>query len=216
MKHIFCPQCGAECDEAANFCPQCAYDLAHLRCTVSAAICRYPKAPFGKRLLAFLLDCLIASALCVPATILFTIIVLKDSHVHVQGYVDTDFGAASINACGGHSGDGILVAIVVLLSLLPVVYGFVKDGLGKGQSWGKRAMGLMVVNLPANKPCSVGRSCLRTLITALIQCVPVVGWCIEPLMVLATDDGRRLADKGADTQVVEANLFGDMLDSKKI
>jgi uncharacterized RDD family membrane protein YckC len=154
---------------------------------------------------------MIGAALSIPSVALYIIwgvknILPTDFNLSVQGlgyngYINTD------SACCMHGGNYSLLVIGTILWLLPIIYGFVKDGLGKGQSWGKRTVGLMVVHLPSNRPCSVGQSCLRTLVTALVQCIPVIGQFIEPLMVLATDDGRRLADKGADTQVIDVNQF---------
>jgi uncharacterized RDD family membrane protein YckC len=81
-------------------------------------------------------------------------------------------------------------------------YGFVKDGLGRGQSLGKRATGLMVVHLPTNRPCSIGRSAVRTLVLYLSNVLPFVGWLIEPILVIVTQDRRRLGDRAASTQVI--------------
>jgi uncharacterized RDD family membrane protein YckC len=93
------------------------------------------------------------------------------------------------------------------LYFVPLVYAFIKDGLGEGQSWGKKAVGLMVVYLPNNSACSKGQSSLRCLIGSLLGIIPFIGWLIEPIMVLATEDGRRLADKVANTQVIDKNMF---------
>jgi uncharacterized RDD family membrane protein YckC len=90
-----------------------------------------------------------------------------------------------------------------ILWLIPFVYTLVKDGLGKGQSRGKKMLGLMVAYLPDNVPCTLGDSFVRSLVGA----IPVVGWFVEPAMVLVTADGRRLADKAANTQVIEKRLF---------
>ena len=37
----------------------------------------------------------------------------------------------------------------------------------------------------------------------LLLIIPFVGWLIEPIMILASDDGRKLSDKGANTQVID-------------
>jgi len=41
----------------------------------------------------------------------------------------------------------------------------------------------------------------------LVAIIPFVGWLIEPNMVLATEDGRKLGDKAANTQVIDKNNF---------
>ncbi|HEU4630487.1 MAG TPA: RDD family protein [Gemmatimonadaceae bacterium] len=141
---------------------------------------RYRKAPLGARLGASLLDGLIGTAAWLPGIVLI--------------------------AMGG-AGEGEGIAIVGTLVLVigfvwALYYSFVKDGWGTGASFGKRAVGLMVVHLPTNQPCTKGQSALRALVLLLLNFVPFIGWLIEPILVLAADDGRRLGDRAADTQVV--------------
>ena len=88
--------------------------------------------------------------------------------------------------------------------VVAMVYGFIKDGLGNGQSWGKKFMNIRVIKIADSSKCTKGASALRYLITLVINCVPLVGCLIEPIMVLSTKDSRRLADKAAGTMVVEA------------
>ena len=145
----------------------------------------YPKASLGNRFLAYLLDSLIIVGLAMPAMLLFII---------GMAQIDNDYVGI------------FLLAISILLFSIPLIYSFVKDGLGTGQSWGKKAVGLMVVSLPNNTPCSMSTSSLRGLIGVLIGLIPL-GWIIEPIMVLATEDGRRLADKTANTQVIEVYKY---------
>ena len=188
-----CPKCGTEISAGAKFCQNCGYHLepAFTENPVyqQHAPKRYPKAPLGKRFLAYLLDKFIKLGLAIPA-----IIFIVKGAIQLKEY--------------GKSEEAILTLVVgVALCLLPLVYVFIKDGLGKGQSWGKQAVGLMVVYLPNNTPCTIGQSCLRGLVGVLLKLVPVVGRLIEPIMVLADSDGRRLADKAANTQVIDENLF---------
>lgn len=150
----------------------------------------YPKASLGSRFIAALLDRLIMVGLSIPAVIFYVI------------------GVSKLHSYYGSSDDAVPFLIVaVFLYFIPVVYSLIKDGLGEGQSWGKKAVGLMVVSLSHNTPCTMGQSCLRCLIGGLLALIPFVGWLIEPIMVLATEDGRRLADKVASTQVIEKNVF---------
>jgi len=147
----------------------------------------YPKASLGNRFLASLLDSFIMIGLLTPALLFYFL------------------GIAAL-ASSTTDASILFFIIAVCLYILPFIYSFIKDGLGEGQSWGKKAVGLMVVHLPNNTPCTKGRSALRGLIGFLISFVPL-GWMIEPIMVLATDDGRRLADRVANTQVIDKNLF---------
>lgn len=160
----------------------------------------YPKASLGKRLIAIILDILIIMPLSIPTIIIF-----------FRGFVSiisSSFG-------GSESSDNPLLYIAaVFMFIIAFIYGLIKDGLGEGQSWGKKAVGLMVVYLPNNTPCTKGQSCLRYLsgfLVGIIAIIPVIGWLIalliEPVMVLATVDGRRIADKIANTQVIEKKVY---------
>ena len=72
-----------------------------------------------------------------------------------------------------------------------------------GQSFGKRFMGIRVINLDDGMPCTYARSAIRQLITSLLCNVAFIGLIIEPLIVLIDDDGRRIADRVANTFVVQ-------------
>ncbi len=150
----------------------------------------YTKASLGSRFLASLLDGLITMGLAIPSIIFL-----------IMGFVALD-SYDSDDAIG-------LFVVAAFLYIIPLIYSFIKDGIGNGQSWGKKAVGLMVVHLTTNTPCTMGNSALRALIGGLLNCIPCVGWIIEPIMVLAAQDGRRLADKVAGTQVIDVNLFNN-------
>ena len=224
MNTYNCPKCNTEFEKGTKFCTCCGYYLELLKCVkcgkaypaginfcpddggavipeafrygstqnqLRNASGIYPKATIGYRFLALLIDRFIAYGLAVPAALFYVI--------GIAQYENHDGSAISV----------VLIVFAVLLFFIPLTYRFIKDGLGKGQSWGKRAFGLMVVHLPTNTPCTKGQSCLRALISIILNIVPFVGWLIEPIMVLATADGRRLADKIANTQVIEARLFNN-------
>lgn len=93
------------------------------------------------------------------------------------------------------------------LIIMALWYIFVKDGLGSGQSWGKRAMDLMVVDIKTNKPCTKSKSLARNLAMTGLQAIPYIGWLIEPIAVLADDDGKRLGDKATGVMVVETSEY---------
>ena len=149
---------------------------------------KYPKASLGNRFLAALLDGLISTGLSIPAILFFVAAMEK-----TKGY-DND-------------GAGGLIFIAILFYLIPVIYSLIKDGLGQGQSWGKRPLDLMVVNLDNNAPCDKGKSFFRNFISTLVAIIPFIGWLIEPIMVIATDDGRKLGDKAANTQVIDKKFY---------
>jgi uncharacterized RDD family membrane protein YckC len=98
-----------------------------------------------------------------------------------------------------------IVNVLLFISSIiwAIYYTFTKDSHNEGRSIGKRAMGLMVVNVSTNQPCSAGESSIRALIKGLVGAVPFIGWCVEPGFVLFSEDGRRLGDRAAGTQVIE-------------
>jgi len=169
-----------------------------------AAPYAYPKASLGSRFVAFLIDFLVQGVLYIPAIICFF------------GGV---FGAVGGFAIGAEHGwpffpipvFGLLFGLLLgfLLLLAPLAYGLLKDGMARGQSIGKRAAGIMVIDLDENIPCGKAKSLLRNLIPILLSIVPFVGWLVEPIMVLIAEDGRRLGDRVASTQVIDCRQWRD-------
>ena len=185
-----CVICGNIYSSETKFCPKDggavipeAYRFAHSG-NVNTSATLYPnKASLGSRFVASLLDGLICVGLSIPAIIFFVI-----------GDVSQ-----------GSSGSVSFFFLAFLLYFIPLFYTFIKDGLGEGQSWGKKAMDIKVIHVSDNTNCTKRTSALRALISVLINLIPFIGWLIEPIMVLATPDGRRLADKAAGTMVVNIN-----------
>jgi uncharacterized RDD family membrane protein YckC len=140
----------------------------------------YPKAPFGGRFVAYLLDSLIA---VVPLMLA---------------------GVGVAVGVGSESTPLLVVSGIVAFAGLvwSLWYGFTKDGRPNGQSVGKKAMGLMVVHLPTNQPCDRGKSALRYLVLFGLNLIPYVGWLVEPIVTLSAAGGQRLGDKAAGTQVI--------------
>jgi len=77
------------------------------------------ETPLGNRILAFLLDSLIAIGLSIPAFVCFFL------------------GMQAIQQYKAEFGIMLLIA-AVLFYFIPLCYSLFKDGLGKGQSWGKK------------------------------------------------------------------------------
>jgi uncharacterized RDD family membrane protein YckC len=146
----------------------------------------YPKAPLDRRVLASLLDAAIASA---------------------------PFGIAAVLVAAAAAAAfwGIAIAVGLLAGAPALVwgayYGFVKDGQGRGQSIGKKKLGLMVVHLPTNAPCTRSQSALRSLVMGATNLIPYLGWLVEPIVALAAEGGRRLGDQAAGTQVIAVESY---------
>lgn len=148
----------------------------------------YYKAQIGNRLVAALLDGLIFVGLTIPPFAAFLF--------------------AFISAYGNEVEAAIALGVLgLIITALPLGFQLAKDGFGKGQSPGKKVMKLIVIDLDTNMPCNKQKSCLRNLIGLLLGLVPLVGSFIEPIMVLVTDDGRRLGDRAANTMVIDKNQY---------
>ncbi len=119
--------------------------------------------------------------------------------------------------------------LVAALSVFPtwvgdvagLTYALIADGLGRGQSLGKRVVGLRVLG-PSGAPCSFLESVQRNLsvgfaLVLLLQRVPYLWpllWLIglglllfEAFLVATDDAGQRLGDRIGDTRVVDAPRF---------
>lgn len=184
-----CIQCGTQYSAETKFCPKDgspvipeAFRYSH----VAKSCLPLEKASSKNRFIAYLLDSLICLGLSIPAMIFYGI------------------GIARIYTNKWHSDYSESIVFFILafiLYFIPLIYGFIKDGLNEGQSWGKKIMNVKVVKITDNSNCTKTESALRTLITLLINIVPLAG-LIEPILVLTTSDGRRVADKVAGTIVV--------------
>ncbi|MFQ5990849.1 MAG: RDD family protein [Nitrospiraceae bacterium] len=115
--------------------------------------------------------------------------------------------------------DVIIVAAVSRLVspvgwVAALVYVLIADGFSGGRSIGKRLIGLQTV-IPRTREVSHFReSIIRNLplaIAYLFFPIPVLGWVIaiaivavEALLILGNDQGLRLGDELAKTQVLDA------------
>jgi uncharacterized RDD family membrane protein YckC len=142
----------------------------------------YAPGGLGDRFIALIVDGIIGFLFLIPAVAALVMVGVED------------FGAGT--------------GVVFIAGMIGAIgYGFVKDGMKGGQSIGKRMTGLMVVHLPTNQPCSTGQSALRALVYLLLNFVPYLGWLVEPIMVFAASDRRRLGDRAADTMVITADEY---------
>lgn len=161
----------------------------------------YPRASLGKRFAAALLDSLLIMALCIPSFFCM-----------YRGLSDPYSDVASN-----------WYFLAILFYFVVIIYSLIKDGLGAGQSPGKRAAGIMLVSLGDNWPCDKSRSAGRNLVVVLITVIPYIIFfatqspiaallllalvLIDPLMVLLRNDGRKLGDLMAKTQVIDTQNY---------
>ncbi|MBA4319889.1 MAG: hypothetical protein C0412_15935 [Flavobacterium sp.] len=152
----------------------------------------YNKADIGKRFLAYLLDGFITLLLFIPS-----IVLISEVFINYFTYGDTSMY--------GFNSSKLIFGFILLI--LPFIYILIKDGLGEGQSYGKRALGLMVVNVNSNNPCSKSNSAGRNIMFSIICSVPYIGYLLEIIMVFANPKGRKLSDLVAGTQVIDVKEF---------
>lgn len=188
----YCPTCNTPIEEGTRTCPNCGRNVDDNIMKVLV------KAPLLDRFLASLIDSLICVLLGIPAIICYI------RGMALEGAYDYSYSYSYRSYSSNDESTIYFLAALVLYIILPGVYAFIKDGLGNGQSLGKRVMGLKVVKVENGGKCTIALSALRALVGTLIGFLPCIGYFIEPIMVIATDDGRRLADRAAGTMVISA------------
>jgi uncharacterized RDD family membrane protein YckC len=104
--------------------------------------------------------------------------------------------------------------IVPVGFLAGLAYILIADGFAGGRSIGKRLIGLQTVRLDPREAAGFRESIIRNLPFAVAQlafAVPYVGWIVsgaiiafEAVLILGNEQGRRLGDEVAGTQVLDA------------
>ena len=95
-----------------------------------------------------------------------------------------------------------------------LAYILIADGFAGGKSIGKRLVGLQTLRVDGREPAGFRESIIRNLPLGAAQiafAVPYVGWLlalaivtVEGLLVVGNEQGRRLGDEIARTQVLDA------------
>ncbi len=140
------------------------------------------KAPVGKRVIAYIIDAVLLGV--VIGLVYAAIFVLMFGLAFVS---DTLAGLSML----------LMFPAMLLVMALMLGYWLFRDGLNGGRSYGKKFMGLKVVKDGA--PATFKDSLLRniTLVVPLLNLVDLI-------LGLVDADGKRIGDKIANTQVVEA------------
>ena len=107
--------------------------------------------------------------------------------------------------------DQVIVPVGFLAGL---AYILIADGFAGGRSIGKRLIGLQTVIPDRREAAGFRESIIRNLPFAVAQlafAVPYVGWIVsvaimafEAVLILGNEQGRRLGDEVAGTQVLDA------------
>ena len=158
----------------------------------------YPKSSSGMRILAYIIDSIIAG---LPLMILIPLAIIPFlTYTQVTGQP----GGPS---AGPNAAVIILMAVIGLLGLAwSFFYFLLRDGFGSGQSWGKKICGLMVVNLDNNLPCDKGKSFVRNIVLWALSALAGLS-IVELILLLVHDRGYRLGDMLARTQVIDVDQY---------
>jgi uncharacterized RDD family membrane protein YckC len=136
---------------------------------------RYELASWGSRVAAFLLDVLIVFA-----------------GLFVVGVV---FGFFS----EGGSGAASVVGVIVYLAL--GLYAPVLLAANDGQTIGKKALGIAVINEDGH-PIGFGRALWREIFSRWLLGITIIGGILDPLWPLWDEQNRALHDMMAKTRVI--------------
>lgn len=160
---------------------------------------QYPKSSSGMRILAYIIDSIIAG---LPMMILVPLAIIPFfTYTQVTGQ------PGGPSPAGSNAVAIILVVIIGLLGLAwSLFYYLLRDGFGAGQSWGKKICGLMVVNLDDNMPCDKGKSFVRNIVIWALSALAGLS-IVELIMLLVHDRGFRLGDMLARTQVIDVDQY---------
>ncbi len=127
--------------------------------------------------------------------------------------------AQTLNRCIAKLIDLFLVAavgevIAPIGFLAGVAYILVADGFAGGRSIGKRLIGLQTILPDTREVAGFRESIIRNMPFAAAQlafAVPYVGWIVsvaivafETVLIIGNEQGRRLGDEVAGTQVLDA------------
>lgn len=95
-----------------------------------------------------------------------------------------------------------------------LAYILIADGFAGGKSIGKRLIGLETIRLDSQGPAGFRESILRNLpfgCAHVAFAIPWIGWLMslaivvfESLLIIGNEQGRRLGDEVAGTQVLDA------------
>ena len=110
--------------------------------------------------------------------------------------------------------DPVIVPVGFLAGL---AYILIADGFAGGRSVGKRVIGLQTVLPERREPAGFRESIIRNLPFAVAQlafAVPYVGWMVsvailafEAILIVGNEQGRRLGDEVAGTQVLDVGTL---------
>ncbi|CAN5525293.1 hypothetical protein BH20ACT23_BH20ACT23_13830 [soil metagenome] len=155
-----------------------------------------PRANFGQRLLAYILDFIITA---VPLVIIFGLL----------GGFDPDNYSNSGEVTGGPLADGAL-GITLVGVAVSIAYFTLLEGTNSGQTLGKKALSIRVISQQTGGPIGYGRALGRNAVRTLPTQVPVIGWIwglLDALWMLWDKEKQTLHDKASKTVVAPVEAY---------
>ena len=153
-----------------------------------------PRANFGQRLGAYILDVLITA---VPTAVIFGLL---------GGFGDLGDDPNQLRSFG--TGEDFLFALLGLV--ITLAYFVLLEGSSSGQTIGKKALSIRVIGQNTGGPIGYGRALGRNAVRTLPSYLPVVGWfwgLLDGLWMLWDKEKQTLHDKGSKTVVVPVAAY---------
>lgn len=148
-----------------------------------------PRASFGQRLGAFAIDLVIIVAVELIIGVVLGIV--------IAALANTGSGAAAAVA-------GLLGVLAFLFYVaFPIVYFGYMEGQPSGQTFGKRALGLRVVDFDSAGSLPLGRAMLRSLVRSFLSGIFLLGY----LWMLWDPQQQTWHDKLIGTTVVPVSAY---------
>jgi uncharacterized RDD family membrane protein YckC len=175
----------------------------------------YAPAPLGRRFLAFAIDAAIGGLPVLTLGAAFVGVWIVALGGPYWGWDGVERVLQDVTTTSAYAFFALWLLVAGLSFVWFVVYSLLRDSFGRGQSWGKRLLGLGVVEADSGLPCGRKASALRNLPGLLLTglgtgaalLLPICGAVFflgEPLAVLIDDERLRLGDHLARTRVVTA------------
>ena len=153
-----------------------------------------PRANFGQRLAAYILDIIIVT---IPYLIVFGLL---------GGFDDIGDETSRFQPYG--PGSGLLYSVVALAVSLS--YFTLMEGSPSGQTLGKKALSIRVIRQDNGGSIGYGRALARNAVRSLPSYIPVVAWfwgLLDHLWMLWDRENQCLHDKAVQTLVVPVAAY---------
>jgi len=156
-----------------------------------------PRANFGQRLLAYILDILI---IAVPILILIALL---------GGFDSENYDSETGEVLAGPMADGAF-GITLLGLVLSMAYFTLLEGSNTGQTIGKKALSIRVISQQTGGPIGYGRALARNAVRSLPGLIRFIGFVwtlLDNLWMLWDKEKQTLHDKVAKTVVVPVAAY---------